>query len=287
MLFSLGFFLYLVASQLPLIVRSFFLCIRHSPVISISPHPSHCRPSRCFSFSPLLIHLLYLLKTISFYSAYSHSSTNYLSRPATLTRLLTPAPETSPAYRKPSHATVSSFVRSNGAHPRTIPIQSTTRSLDAHIDRTSIFCLRLHPPEREGAAHPRPCTVIPACLRTQRTSRATGTPLLPAGASSRIFRTCYCGRPLHLAQQPYPLRVSLSNLNLHAKSLPRAATHHTQLASARDAHCTSALAVALCKPYASYAHRTRDPDKTRAQIAVYVARFTRPGNCQGTDGQCR
>jgi hypothetical protein len=64
------------------------------------------------------------------------------------------------------------------------------------------------------------------------------------------------------------LSVSLSNVNLHAKSLPRAATHHTQLASARGTHCASALAVALCKPYARHARRTRDIDKARAHIAV-------------------
>jgi hypothetical protein len=61
--------------------------------------------------------------------------------------------------------------------------------------------------------------------------------------------------------------VSLSNLNLHAKGLPHAATHHTQLASAHI-HCASALAVALCKPYAGYARRTRDLYKARAHIAV-------------------
>lgn len=122
-----------------------------------------------------------------------------------------PPSETSPAHRKPSHATVSSSCpdRSNGAHPRTIPIQSTTRSLDGHIDRTYIFCLKCHPPEREGATHPRPSTLIPAYLRTPRTPSGKGPPLLPTGASSRIFRTCYCARSLHLAQTTTSLPSSV------------------------------------------------------------------------------
>lgn len=55
----------------------------------------------------------------------------------------------------------------------------------------SYFDSKCHSSEREGAAHPHPSTIIPACLRTQRTSSAEGTPLLPSGASSRIFQTCY------------------------------------------------------------------------------------------------
>jgi len=63
------------------------------------------------------------------------------------------------------------------------------------------------------------------------------------------------------------LSVPLSNLNLHAKGLPHAAIHHTQLASAHT-HCASALAVALSKLYAGYARRTRDLYEDRAHIAV-------------------
>jgi hypothetical protein len=208
-----------------------------------------------------------------------------------LTPLLTPAPETSPAYRKPSHATASSSRpgRSNGAHPRTIPIQSTTRSLDAHIDRTLLFCLRLHPSEREGAAHPRPCTVIPACLRTQRTSRAEGAPLLPAGASSRIFRTCYLARSLHLAQT-----TTLPSSVFHYPTLiytPRAClmrlptTRSSRLLEALIARVPSPLRYASPMPGMLAARVTLT--KPAHTLPYYVARLMRPGNCQGTDGQCR
>jgi hypothetical protein len=64
------------------------------------------------------------------------------------------------------------------------------------------------------------------------------------------------------------LSVTLSNLDLHAQSLLHAATHRAQLASARDTHRASALAVALRKLNASYARRTRDLDRARAHIAV-------------------
>jgi hypothetical protein len=64
------------------------------------------------------------------------------------------------------------------------------------------------------------------------------------------------------------LSVILSNLDLHAQSLLHAATHRAQLASARDTHRASALAVALRKLNASYARRTRDLDRARAHIAV-------------------
>jgi len=64
------------------------------------------------------------------------------------------------------------------------------------------------------------------------------------------------------------LSVTLSNLDLHAQSLLHATTHRAQLASARDTHRASALAVALRKLNASYARRTRDLDRARAHIAV-------------------
>jgi hypothetical protein len=60
MLFSLGFFPYLVcvAASFCLeiaVVRSFSVFIRHSP--SFPFLPSHCRPSECSSFSSSLFHL--------------------------------------------------------------------------------------------------------------------------------------------------------------------------------------------------------------------------------------
>jgi hypothetical protein len=61
---------------------------------------------------------------------------------------------------------------------------------------------------------------------------------------------------------------TLSNLDSHAQDLLHAAVHRTQLTTARDIHRASALAVALRKLNASYARRTRDLDKARAQIAA-------------------
>jgi hypothetical protein len=83
----------------------------------------------------------------------------------------------------------------------------------AHWTATSIeltyFCLKCHPPEREGAAHPRPSILIPSCLRMPRTLSGKGSPLLPTGASSRIFRTCYCTRSLHHPQTTTSLPSSV------------------------------------------------------------------------------
>jgi hypothetical protein len=64
------------------------------------------------------------------------------------------------------------------------------------------------------------------------------------------------------------LGSTLFNLDSHAQDLLHAAVHRTQLTTARDTHRASALAVALRKLNASYARRTRDLDKARAQIAA-------------------
>ena len=61
---------------------------------------------------------------------------------------------------------------------------------------------------------------------------------------------------------------TLSSLDLHAQNLLHAAAHRTQLSAARDTHRASALAVALRKLNASYARRTRDLDKARANITL-------------------
>jgi len=61
---------------------------------------------------------------------------------------------------------------------------------------------------------------------------------------------------------------TLSNLDLHAQNLLHAAAHRTQLSAARDTHRASALAVALRKLNASYARRTCDLDKARANISL-------------------
>ncbi|KAI0295630.1 hypothetical protein B0F90DRAFT_1142222 [Multifurca ochricompacta] len=64
------------------------------------------------------------------------------------------------------------------------------------------------------------------------------------------------------------LSNTLCNIDTHAKDLLHASIHRNQLAAARDTHRASALAVALRKLNASYARRTRDLDKARAQIAT-------------------
>ncbi|KAH9054104.1 hypothetical protein EDB87DRAFT_1648492 [Lactarius vividus] len=62
------------------------------------------------------------------------------------------------------------------------------------------------------------------------------------------------------------LSGTLGTLDSHAQDLLHAAAHRTQIAAARDTHRASALAVALRKLNASYARRTRDLDKARANI---------------------
>ena len=62
------------------------------------------------------------------------------------------------------------------------------------------------------------------------------------------------------------LSGTLGTLDSHAQELLHAAAHRTQIAAARDTHRSSALAVALRKLNASYARRTRDLDKARANI---------------------
>jgi hypothetical protein len=62
------------------------------------------------------------------------------------------------------------------------------------------------------------------------------------------------------------LSGTLGTLDSHAQDLLHAAAHRTQIAAARDTHRSSALAVALRKLNASYARRTRDLDKARANI---------------------
>ena len=62
------------------------------------------------------------------------------------------------------------------------------------------------------------------------------------------------------------LSSTLGTLDSHAKDLLHASAHRAQIAAASDTHRSSALAVALRKLNASYARRTRDLDKARANI---------------------
>jgi hypothetical protein len=66
----------------------------------------------------------------------------------------------------------------------------------------------------------------------------------------------------------FQLSGTLGTLDSHAQDLLQAAAHRNQISAAQDTHRASALAVALRKLNASYARRTRDLDKARANISA-------------------
>ena len=246
---------------------SFPLHVSHSdpsqPILSPSLTPSHLPPDHDH-FPP------------------QPTSPPATSRPATPTPVLTPSSETGPALRKPSQATISSSVA-----PLTVPatqMELTPEPLPydyltldaAHWTLTSTELqqlvssairqsakeqlIRLLPPSiidtrmpDDAAQIERSWDTAAACWRFEAHRRNM---LLRALSAS--------GADYNLLTQ---LSVTLSNLDLHAQSLLHAATHRSQMASARDTHRASALAVALRKLNASYARRTRDLDKARAHIA--------------------
>jgi hypothetical protein len=204
------------------------------------------------------------------------------SRPVTPTPLLTPSSETGPALRKPSQATLSSSIA-----PLTVPatqmeltpepLPYNHLSLDAahwtltstelqHLVSSAIRqsakeqLIRLLPPSiidtrmpEDAAQIERSWDTAASCWRFEAHRRNMLLRALSASGADNNLLT--------------QLSVTLSNLDLHAQSLLHAVTHRAQLASARDTHRASALAVALRKLNASYARRTRDLDKARAHIA--------------------
>jgi hypothetical protein len=205
------------------------------------------------------------------------------SRPATPTPLLSPSSETGPPLRKPSQATVSSSITPLTVPavqmeflPEPLPYKHLT--LDAahwtltstelqHLVSSAIRqsakeqLIRLLPPSiidirmPEDSAHiERSWDTAAARWRFEAHRRNMLLRALSASGADNDLLT--------------QLSVILSNLDLHAQSLLHAATHRAQLASARDTHRASALAVALRKLNASYARRTRDLDRARAHIAV-------------------
>jgi hypothetical protein len=204
------------------------------------------------------------------------------SRPATPTPLLSPSSETSPPLRKPSQATISSI------SPLTVPaaqmqltpepLPYTHLTLDAaHWTLTSTELqnlvssairqsakeqlIRLLPPSVIDTRMPEDAAHIERSWDT-----AAARWRFEAHRRNMLLRALSAsGADSNLLTQ---LSVTLSNLDLHAQSLLHAATHRAQLASARDTHRASALAVALRKLNASYARRTRDLDRARAHIAV-------------------
>jgi hypothetical protein len=201
------------------------------------------------------------------------------SRPATPT----PHPtETSPALRKPSQATISSTVT-----PLTVPatqmelipepLPYNHLTLDAahwtltstelqHLVSSAIRqsakeqLIRLLPPSVIDTRMPEDAAQIERSWDT-----AASYWRFEAHRRNMLLRALSAsGADSNLLTQ---LSTTLSNLDLHAQTLLHAATHRAQMASARDTHRASALAVALRKLNASYARRTRDLDKARAHIA--------------------
>ena len=202
------------------------------------------------------------------------------SRPATPTPLLTPSSD--PALRKPSQTTVSPIA------PLTVPaaqmeltpepLPYTHLTLDAaHWTLTSTELQQLVSGAIRQSAKEQLIRLLPPSIidirmpedaadieRSWDTAAARWR--FEAHRRNMLLRALSAsGADNNLLTQ---LSVTLSNLDLHAQSLLHAATHRSQLASARDTHRASALAVALRKLNASYARRTRDLDKARAHIAV-------------------
>ena len=206
------------------------------------------------------------------------------SRPATPTPLVSRSSSVaSPTLRKPSQATVSSPIA-----PLTLPspqidlapepLPYKHLSLDAahwtltstelqHLVSSAIRqsakeqFIRLLPPSIIDTRMPEDSTNIERSWETAaarwRFEAQRRNMLLRALAAS--------GADGDLLSQ---LCGTLSNLDLHAQNLLHAATHRMQLSAARDTHRASALAVALRKLNASYARRTRDLDKARANITL-------------------
>ena len=205
------------------------------------------------------------------------------SRPATPTPLLSPSSETGPSLRKPSQATISSSVT-----PLTVPATQMELnpeplpykylSLDAaHWTLTSTELQHLVSGAIRQSAKEQLIRLLPPSVIDTRMpedaahiERSWDTAAVrwrfEAHRRNMLLRALSAsGADSNLLTQ---LSVTLSNLDLHAQSLLHAATHRAQLASARDTHRASALAVALRKLNASYARRTRDLDRARAHVAV-------------------
>ena len=205
------------------------------------------------------------------------------SRPVTPTLLLSPSSEMGPALRKPSQATVSSSIS-----PLTVPatqMELTPEPLPykhltldaAHWTLTSTELQALVSSAIRQSAKEQLIRLLPPSIIDTRMpedaaqiERSWDTAAVrwrfEAHRRNMLLRALSAsGADNNLLTQ---LSVTLSNLDLHAQSLLHAATHRAQLASARDTHRASALAVALRKLNASYARRTRELDRARAHIAV-------------------
>ncbi len=205
------------------------------------------------------------------------------SRPGTPTPLaaLSPSPFGS-ASRKPSHATVHSVT----APPLTLPAAQLNLTpeplpykhltLDAaHWTLTSnelqsLVSSAIRESAKEQFIRLLPLSVIDTQIpedvaRIERSwDTAAARWRFEAHRRNMLLRALAAsGADSDLLTQ---LSGTLSTIDSHAQDLLHAATHRTQIAAARDTHRASALAVALRKLNASYARRTRDLDKARANI---------------------
>ncbi|KAI9439481.1 hypothetical protein BJY52DRAFT_1322007 [Lactarius psammicola] len=207
------------------------------------------------------------------------------SRPGTPTPLavLSPSP-IGTASRKPSHATVHSAT----APPLTLPaaqLNLTPEALPykyltldaAHWTLTStelqsLVSSAIRESAKEQFIRLLPLSVIDTHIPEEaaRIERSWDTAAarwrFEAHRRNMLLRALAAsGADSDLLAQ---LSGTLGTIDSHAQDLLHAATHRTQIAAARDTHRASALAVALRKLNASYARRTRDLEKARANISA-------------------
>ncbi|KAI9433475.1 hypothetical protein H4582DRAFT_1985493 [Lactarius indigo] len=214
---------------------------------------------------------------------YDHDVTT--SRPGTPTPIaaLSPSPIAT-ASRKPSHATVNSAT----APPLTLPAAQLNLTpeplpykhltLDAahwtltSTELQSLVSSAIRESAKEQFIRLLPQVVIDTSIpedvaRIERSwDTAAARWRFEAHRRNMLLRALAAsGADSDLLSQ---LSGTLGTLDSHAQDLIHAATHRTQIAAARDTHRASALAVALRKLNASYARRTRDLDKARANISA-------------------
>ena len=205
------------------------------------------------------------------------------SRPGTPTPLATPSPPTGTASRKPSYATVYSTTAPPPLNlpaaqlnltPESLPYKHLT--LDAahwtltSTELQSLVSSAIRESAKEQFIRLLPLSVIDTHIpedaaRIERSwDTAAARWRFEAHRRNMLLRALTAsGADIDLLSQ---LSGTLGTLDSHAQDLLHAAAHRTQIAVARDTHRASALAVALRKLNASYARRTRDLDKARANI---------------------
>ncbi|KAH8980504.1 hypothetical protein EDB86DRAFT_557495 [Lactarius hatsudake] len=204
------------------------------------------------------------------------------SRPGTPTPLPAPSPSLIVSSRKPSHATVNSAT----APPLTLPAAQLNLTpeplpykhltLDAahwtltSTELQSLVSSAIRESAKEQFIRLLPQAAIEINIPEDVTRIERSWDTAAARWRFEAHRRNMLLRALAASGADSDLLVQLSGtlgtLDSHAQDLLHAAAHRTQIAAARDTHRASALAVALRKLNASYARRTRDLDKARANI---------------------